>query len=110
MDKKIYEMHAEVCKIMANPKRLEIINCLRDGEKNVSQLVNLMKIPKSNLSQHLKIMKNMGILSQRRDGVNVYYKISNQKVIKACDLMREVLLEQMEEKEKIAESLRRLTK
>ena len=53
MDKKIYEMHAEICKTLANPKRLEIIDALRDGEKNVSELASTAKINQANISQHL---------------------------------------------------------
>ena len=54
MDKKIYGLHAEICKTLANSKRLEIINALRDGEKNVSELVLIVNLSQSNISQHLK--------------------------------------------------------
>ena len=93
MLKNIYEYHANVCKVLANPKRLEILNFLRNNELTVTELVKSMKIPKSNISQHLTIMRDTGILDSRRTGKNVFYKISNRKVIKAFDLMREVLIE-----------------
>jgi ArsR family transcriptional regulator len=93
MLKNIYEYHANVCKVLANPKRLEILNFLRNNELTVTELVKSMKIPKANISQHLTIMKDTGILDSRRAGKNVFYKISNKKVIKAFDLMREVLIE-----------------
>jgi ArsR family transcriptional regulator len=91
--KSLFELHADVCKTLANPKRLEILNLLRDGELNVSELVTRTGLQKANISQHLSVMRSQGILETRREGLNVFYKISNPKVTKACDLMREVLLQ-----------------
>ncbi|RMG68687.1 MAG: ArsR family transcriptional regulator [Nitrospirae bacterium] len=96
-NKRIFELQAEVCKTLTNPKRLEIIHVLKEGEKTVTELVNILGIPKANVSQHLSILKNRGILKSRREGVNIYYSIANPKVIQACALMREVLTEQMKE-------------
>lgn len=96
--KTIYDLQAEVCKTLASPKRLEIIHLLKNGEKTVTDLVELLGVPKANVSQHLAVMRHRGVLASRRDGVNVYYRLSNPKVVKACMLMREVLTEQMIEK------------
>jgi len=101
-DKTIFEMQAEVCKTIASPKRLEIINALKEGEKSVTELVEILGVPKANVSQHLAMMRHKGILRARREGVNIYYSISNPKVIDACNLMREVLMEMMRERRKIA--------
>ncbi len=107
MDKKIYELHAEVCKTMSNPKRLEIINLLRDSEMSVDELTSRMKIRKANLSQHLALMRNKKIVLTRRDGLSVYYRIANPKVVQACDIMREVLLEQLTSGQKFAERIKK---
>jgi len=95
-DRQLYELHASICQTLANPKRLEIIDLLRDGEKSVSELAEAMGISQANLSQHLTVMRQKGIVAPRREGVNVYYRLSNPKIIKACDLMRQVLLEHLE--------------
>lgn len=97
-EKTLFEMQSEVCKTLSSPKRLEILNALKDGEKTVTELVNILGVPKANVSQHLAVMRHAGILKSRRDGVSIYYTVANQKVIKACVLMREVLTEQMKEK------------
>jgi len=107
MDKKIYELHAEVCKTMSNPKRLEIINLLRKGEMSVDELASKMKIRKANLSQHLALMRSKKIVETRRDGVKIYYQIANPKVIKACDIMREVLLEQLTNGQKFVDKIKK---
>jgi len=96
--KHIYELHAEVCKTLANPKRIEIINLLRSGEKSVAWLLEKTGLLKANLSQHLSIMRQKGMIHARKEGLNVFYRIANPKIVKACDLMREVLFEQLEER------------
>ncbi len=95
--KEIYEIHASICQCLANPKRLEVINALKDGEMAATPIASRLGIGKANLSQHLSIMRDKGILKSRRDGVNIYYALANPKVKKACDLMREVLFEHLRE-------------
>ena len=102
-DKTLYELQSEVCKTLASSKRIEILNALKDGEKTVSELVDILGVPKANVSQHLAVMRYKGILTSRREGINMYYRVANQKVIEACILMKEVLMEQMKEKGKLAE-------
>jgi len=104
-ENKIYELHAEICKILANPKRLQILNLLRYKEMSVNELASLMEVREANVSQHLTVMRQKGILIARREGVNIYYRIANPKVIKACDIMREVLLEQLEERAQLVEDI-----
>ncbi len=95
-DQQLYELHASICQTLANPKRLEIIAHLRDGEKTVTELMEAMPISQANLSQHLGLMRQKGIVTARREGLNIYYRMSNPKIIQACDLMRQVLLENLE--------------
>jgi len=96
MNEQIYEMHASVCAALGNSKRIQIIDLLQDGEKTAGLLAQEMGITKSNLSQHLSVMKSKGIVKSRREGVSIYYRIANPKIIIACQLMREVLMEQLE--------------
>ena len=96
-------MQSDVCKTLASPKRIEILNALKEGEKTVSELVEILGVPKANVSQHLAVMRHKGILRFRREGINMYYSVSNRKVIEACLLMKDVLMEQMKEKGKLAE-------
>ncbi|HAG51594.1 MAG TPA: transcriptional regulator [Deltaproteobacteria bacterium] len=93
-------MHAEVCKTLANPKRLEIIYALKEGELSVGELVKRLGISKANVSQHLAVLRQRRVVTARREGVNIYYRISNPKIVKACALMREVLVEQLTEEGK----------
>ena len=94
-NRRMYELHASVCQTLSNPKRLEVIDCLRDGELPVIRLAEVTDISQANLSQHLAIMREKGIVIARREGSNVYYRLGNPKITQACDLMREVLLEHL---------------
>lgn len=92
----LYELHASICKTFTNPWRLRIVEALGDGERTVSQLVEMLGISKSSVSQHLGTMREKGVVDYRRDGGHVNYRLSNPKILAACRLMREVLLEQLE--------------
>lgn len=94
MDKEFFYLHSELCKTLANPKRQEIMDSLRDGEMSVNELVKATGIAQANLSQHLAIMRARGVLISRRDGANVYYDIANPKICQAFDLLTEVMQEQ----------------
>ena len=95
-DRNLYKLHASICHTLANPKRLEIIDKLRVGELSVTELVEALEISQSNLSQHLAVMRQRGIVTTRREGLKVFYGLSNSKITQACDLMRQVLLENLE--------------
>jgi len=104
----IYELHADLCKIFANAKRLEIINSLKDQEMSASELIKRIGLSKANLSQHMGVLRSRGVILTRREGVNIYYRIANPKILQACHLIREVLFEQLKEKGKMVSSLRRI--
>ncbi|MBI4595394.1 MAG: helix-turn-helix transcriptional regulator [Candidatus Tectomicrobia bacterium] len=101
----IFELHAEICKVFSNAKRLEILSILRDKEMTASDLIEKTGLNKANLSQHMNVFKTKGVVLTRRVGANIFYRISNSKIIEACDLMREVLLEQLQQKGNIVTRL-----
>jgi len=100
-DRQIYKLHASICHTLANPKRLEIIDRLRNRELSVGELAQALEISQANLSQHLALMRQRGIVTTRREGLSIFYKLSNPKITQACDLMRQVLLENLEDGAKL---------
>ncbi|KXB01688.1 hypothetical protein AKJ41_00590 [candidate division MSBL1 archaeon SCGC-AAA259O05] len=98
---RMYELLADLCKMLSNPKRLEIIENLSGEEKSVSELVSEVGIRQANLSQHLAELRKRGLVETRKEGAKVYYRIANPKIVQACDLVREVLLERLSEKENL---------
>jgi len=94
-DRNLYALQASICQTLAHPKRLEAIERLRQGEISVTDLAEALDISQPNLSQHLTLMRQKGIVTTRREGLNVYYRLASPKIVKACDLMREVLVEHL---------------
>lgn len=88
-----YDLHSELCKTLSHPKRQEILNNLRKEEMSVSELAKETMISQANLSQHLAILRSKGVVKARRVGINVYYSITNTKILQAFDLISEVLKE-----------------
>ncbi|MBI4299911.1 MAG: winged helix-turn-helix transcriptional regulator [Chloroflexi bacterium] len=98
LEESLYALHAEVCKALAEPKRLRIITALRQREMSVAELSQFLNMPQPNLSHHLAILRRLVILNARRDGIHTYYSLSSQKVLQACDIMREVLWERLSQR------------
>ena len=80
----MFELAAETFRVMSAPMRLKIINCLCDEEKNVGQLLEEIDTTQPNMSQHLNTLFKAKMLGRRRDGVQVYYRIINERVVTLC--------------------------
>jgi len=104
-DKGLFELHAILCRTLAHPKRLEILSLLRQGELSVGEMADQMGISLANASQHLAVLRDKRVVVTRREGVSVYYQISNPKIVQACDLMREVLFAQLARSGALAERM-----
>jgi DNA-binding transcriptional ArsR family regulator len=97
MEKKLYELQADLCKTLSNPKRLEILDILKqEKEISVNSLAERLEIPKANTSQHLAVLRQAGVVNTRKDGINVYYSLRSAKISEACELTRQILLERLE--------------
>jgi DNA-binding transcriptional ArsR family regulator len=84
-------LHANICDALADPKRIAMLYVLREGATTVNQLAETLDLPQATVSRHLKILRERRLAQARRDGMNVYYSLTNDKVLKALDLLREVL-------------------
>ena len=102
IDSAVLELHARVCKTMAHPVRLALLNALREGERSVSDLADTIGAAQPLVSQHLAVLRNQGLLHNRRNGSEVYYSIAYPKMIQACDLLREVLFEHLRSQEELS--------
>jgi ArsR family transcriptional regulator, virulence genes transcriptional regulator len=104
IDMTIYNLQAGISKTLANPIRLAILHTLKEGEKSVNELTDILGISQSNISQHLAIMRQVGIVRTRKQGTNIFYSVTNAKINQACDMIREVLLDQLRERQELASS------
>lgn len=105
-----YDLHSDVCKTLANPKRQMILDQLREQEMTVNELVDSTGITQANLSQHLAILRAKGIVTTRRQGINVFYSLADSKIIKAFDLISDMIKDTLESQTKTVESATRSAK
>jgi len=94
--KELYKLHADFCKFMSNPKRIEILFLLGEKEMCVDEIASAMEVKVPNISQHLAVMREKGVVDVRREGTKMYYAIANPKTLQACIIMRDAMVEQME--------------
>ncbi len=104
-DMQLFELKAELSKLFSDPKRLMLINELRSGEKQVGELAQRLKMPQAIVSRQLGLLRKGGVVTNRRDGTSVYYSLSDMKIIQACDLVHEVLLNRLARNREFAENL-----
>ncbi|TAH51267.1 MAG: ArsR family transcriptional regulator [Chloroflexota bacterium] len=88
-------LHANICDALADPKRIAMLYALRDGATTVNQLAEMVELPQATVSRHLKILRERRLVQARREGMNVYYSLTNEKVLNALDLLRQVLNENL---------------
>jgi DNA-binding transcriptional ArsR family regulator len=98
----LFELQADLYQTMANPKRLAIVELLSHGEQSVGAIAETINSSVSAVSQHLRNMKDKNVVSTRKDGQTVYYRLKNPKIIEGCHLVREILLEEMESQGRMA--------
>jgi ArsR family transcriptional regulator len=94
--KELYILHADFCKFMSNPKRIEILFLLGEKALCVDEIATAMEVKVPNISQHLAVMREKGVVAARREGNKMYYTIANPKTLQACIIMKEAMIEQME--------------
>lgn len=102
-EEELFSLQAEFCRGMAHPKRIYILNLLKDGEKTVNELVRLTGIPQANLSQHLGVLRQLDIVETRRDGSSVHYSIGDRRVVEACELVRKSIGERLRKSKAVLE-------
>jgi DNA-binding transcriptional ArsR family regulator len=93
MYSEVFKLQSNLLKSLASPKRLEIISLLRDQSVNVSEMQSMLGLPQANLSQHLMVLREAGVVVTQKKGKQVYYRLTHSNFIEANDLIREILVE-----------------
>ena len=84
----LYEMQANTLRMLAHPRRLEILHTLADGPIEVGRLANRLGLSQPNVSQHLALLRTAGLVELERNGREVRYQLTDPEVIRACSIMR----------------------
>ncbi|MBP1598350.1 MAG: ArsR family transcriptional regulator [Acidobacteria bacterium] len=103
--KKIFEMQCEICKAMAHPIRLEIVETLRQDEMSAAALLEALETSKASLSKHMALLLHAGIVDLRREGRQVYYRLSHPEIHEACAIMRSILHRRLKKEGRLASAM-----
>ena len=87
-NKEVEQFEADYCKGLAHPTRIRLVLSLEQGEKTVNELARLAGVAQANASQHLAVLRRLGVLRTRRDGSRVYYRVADRRTVEACELLR----------------------
>lgn len=90
MPQPLANFKAEFFKALAHPIRIRILDCLRDGEKSVNELSEVLRIEPANVSQQLAILRVRNIVIGRKSGSNVYYSVSDTTLFKLLDVAKNI--------------------
>jgi len=99
----IYRLHAQFCKTLSDANRLLMIAELAKGEVSVNELAQRLQLRQANVSKHLGLMRERGLVVARRDGATVYYALSDPRIIGAIKLLKEVQADQIEKQYSLAQ-------
>ena len=105
MEELAYKIKADFLKALSHPLRLQAIEFLKNGEKNVSTIIKALGIPQSSLSRHLSILREAGILKSRQQGTVIYYDIENHDIFHVLRPIAEMLRKKLKKTEMVLESL-----
>ena len=86
-----YRLHAELCKVLTEPKRLMILDALRHGERSVGELAAGLDVTLANASQHLAVMRGAGLVAGRRTGTTITYRLAEPTIVEACDVIHRIV-------------------
>ena len=87
----LYRLHAEVCKVLTDPKRLMLLDTLRGGERSVGELAIAIGVTLPNASQHLAVLRTAGLVEGRRSGTTVTYRLAEPAIAEACDIIHAIV-------------------
>lgn len=104
-DKNILQLESDFLKTLAQPTRLKILYFLKDGEKCACKIIPEMKEEQSNVSRHLALLREQGVVEARKEGVSVYYKIKDMRVFTLLLLVDDIVKAQIKEKAKLIKIL-----
>jgi DNA-binding transcriptional ArsR family regulator len=104
-EEQLYRLQADLCQVLAEPTRLKLLSLLGERPRPVKDLVEAPGQRQAKISQHLAIMRQRGIVRTQRVGTEVHYSLADPRILQACHITREVLLQQLIQQASLAAPL-----
>lgn len=101
----IYRLHAEFCQTLSDANRLLIISELSKGEASVNELVSRLGMRQSNVSKHLSVMRERGLVLTRRDGASIYYSLADKRIFEAIRILMDVHRDLIEKRHHLSDGI-----
>ncbi len=96
-ERRLYIMQAELCQVLTEPARQELLHLIGERERTVGELVEATGLRQANVSQHLAVLRQRNIVATRRVGTAIYYSLAYPEILQACAIVRGILMKQLEE-------------
>lgn len=101
MEERVIELQAEILKAMSQPTRLKILECLRNGEKCICEIVPAINGEQSNISRHISLMQKSHLVTTRKEGVRVMVNVKDPRIFEILDHVSTILKTRIKEQEKL---------
>jgi len=101
-EEQLYRLQADLCQVLAEPTRLKLLSLLGERPRAVKELVEATGEWQAKISQHLTIMRKLGIVRTQRIGIEVHYRLADPRMLEACRITREFLLQQLTQQASLA--------
>ncbi len=97
-----YRLHADICRVLTDPKRLMLLDVLRDGDRSVGELAEELGCTLANASQHLSVLRSAGLVETFREGTTIHYHLAEPDVLEACDIIQRIVARRQSSQERPA--------
>ncbi len=101
LHKEVSELHAQICNSLADPNRILILYALAEQPRCVNELADFLDMSQPTASRHLKVLRERGMVTSRREGRAVIYDLADERIIEALDLLRTVLADMLKAQGKL---------
>ena len=91
----ITELHAGICSGLADPARILLLYALAEAPRNVNELAEYVNLSQPSTSRHLKVLRQQGLVVGERDGLYIYYRLVDERIIEALNLLRKILSDRL---------------
>jgi DNA-binding transcriptional ArsR family regulator len=105
LEREVDLLHKRICYALGDPTRVLMLYALSEGPLCVNEMVDTLKLSQPTVSRHLRVLRERGLVNTEREGTNIYYSLSDRRIVDALDLLRAVLQAQMEAEAQVAQTL-----
>jgi ArsR family transcriptional regulator, virulence genes transcriptional regulator len=86
-----YRLHADICRVLTDPKRLMLLDVLQDGDRSVGELAEELGCTLANASQHLSVLRSAGLVDTYRQGTSIHYHLAEPELLEACGIIQRIV-------------------